>query len=172
MRTLPVIVSLVAALLSASCGFTARRAFDRGTKLYEKGQNSEASIEFRRAIQKDPRFGDAYLSLGLTELKLGSPTEAADALQHAVALMPDRAEPKAELAELYVNSYLADPRRPARLYQQASQFTTELLSKDPNSFCGLRLKGYLAIADNNPKEAIENFRRANQIQPDRRDGAP
>ena len=83
-----VVVVLVAALLSAACGFTARRAFDRGTKLYEKGQYAEASIEFRRAIQKDPKFGDAYLKLGLTELRQASPLAAADALRHAVALIP------------------------------------------------------------------------------------
>jgi len=171
MKTLPVIVALVAAILSASCGFTARKAFDRGTKLYEGGQYSEASIEFRKAIQKDPKFGEAYLKLGLTELQQGSPAQAAEALQHAVALMPDRAQSKAELAELYVRTYLSDPANFAGLYQQASRFTTELLNKDPNSFYGLRLKGYLAIADNKPKEAIENFRRANQIQPDRPDVA-
>jgi tetratricopeptide (TPR) repeat protein len=169
MRTLPVIVGLVAAVLSASCGFTARRAFDRGMKLYEKRQYSEASIEFRKAIQKDPKFGEAYLKLGLTELQQGSSTEAAEALLHAVALMPDSAEPKAELAELYIRTYLSDPTNFAGLYHQASRFTTELLNKDSNSFDGLRLKGYLAIADNKPKEAIENFRRANQIQPDRSD---
>src|ERR1700675_213714 len=129
MRTLPVIVGLVAAVLSASCGFTARRAFDRGTKLYEKGQYSEASIEFRKAIQKDPKFGEAYLKLGLTELQQSSSTEAAEALLHAVALMPDRAEPKAELAELYIRTYLSDPTNFAGLYHQASRFTTELLNK-------------------------------------------
>src|ERR1700686_5447605 len=123
MRTLPVIVGLVAAILSASCGFTARKAFDLGTRLYQRGQYSEASIEFRRAIQKDPKFGEAYLRLGLTELQQGSSTEAAEALQHAVALMPDRAEPKAELAELYLKTYQTDPRNLAGLYQQASLFT-------------------------------------------------
>src|SRR6202162_4439179 len=169
MRTLPVIVGLVAALLPASCGFTGRRALERGTKLYEKGRYPEPSIEFRGAIQKDPKCGEAYLRLGLTELQQGSSTEAAEALQHAVALMPDRAEPKAELAELYLKTYLTDPRNLAGLYQQASLFTADLLSKDPNSFDGLRLKGYLAIADNKPKDAIENFRQANQIQPDRLD---
>ena len=162
-------VVLSGLLLSASCGLTARRTFDRGTRLYEKGQYAEASIEFRKVIQKDPNFGEAYLQLGLTELKQNKPVPAADALQHAMALMPDRVEPKAQLAELYINTYLADPRGLAALYQQASQFTTELLRKDPNSFYGLRLKGYLAIADNKPKEAIENFRRANQIQPNRPD---
>src|SRR5579862_7814983 len=158
-----------AAMLAASCGFTARRAFDRGTKLYEKGQYAEASIEFRRAIQKDPKFGEAYLKLGLTELKQSKAEAAADALRHAVALLPDRAEPKAELAQIYIDSYLGDPHHFAAFYQQASQFTTELLSKDPNSFYGLRLKGYLAIADNKPKEAIANFRRANQARPDQPD---
>jgi tetratricopeptide (TPR) repeat protein len=160
---------LIGLLLSSSCGFTARRAFDKGTKLYEKGQYAEASIEFRRAVQKDPKFGEAYLKLGLTELKQASPRSAADALQHAVALMPDSTESKAALAQLYVNAYMTDPRGIAGLYQQASQFTTDLLSKDPNSYDGLRLKGYLAIADNKPKVAIENFQRANQIQPDHAD---
>ena len=60
-------IVLIVVLLSASCGFTARRAFDRGTKLYESGHYAEASIEFRRAIQKDPKFGEAYLKLGLSE---------------------------------------------------------------------------------------------------------
>jgi tetratricopeptide (TPR) repeat protein len=162
-------IILAGLLLSAACGLTARKAFDRGTKLYEKGHYAEASIEFRSAIQKDPNFGEAYLKLGLTELKQSKPIPAADAMRHALALMPDRAEPKAELAEIYINTYLADPRSLAGLYQQASQFTNDLLSKDPNSFSGWRLKGYLAIADNKPKEAIENFKRANQIQPNQPD---
>src|ERR1700704_1574670 len=101
---------LIGILLSGSCGFTSRRAFEKGTKLYEKGQYAEASIEFRRAIQKDPKFGEAYLKLGLTELKQASPKSAADALQHAVALMPASAESKAALAQLYVNAYMTDPR--------------------------------------------------------------
>src|SRR4029077_6258292 len=92
---------LASVLLSPSCGFDARRAYDRGTKLYEKGQYAEASIELRRAVQKDPKFGEAYRELGLTELRQGSPQAAANALQHAVALMPDRTEAKAQLAELY-----------------------------------------------------------------------
>jgi tetratricopeptide (TPR) repeat protein len=166
-RIFPII--LAGTLLSASCGFTARRAFDRGTKLYQNGKYAEASIEFRRAVQKDPKFGEAYLKLGLAELKQGSPQAAAEALRHATALMPDREEPKAELAELYINSYLADPHKLAGFYDQASLFTNELISKDPNSFDGWRLKGYLAIADNKPKAAIDNFRRANQIHPGRAD---
>ncbi len=72
-ENLPVSLGLVAAILLVSCGFTAGRAFDRGTKLYEKGQYAEASIEFRRAIQKDPKFGEAYLKLGLTELRQANP---------------------------------------------------------------------------------------------------
>jgi len=160
---------LVSIGILLSCGLSARKAFEKGTKLYESGQYAEASIEFRRAIQKDPKFGEAYLKLGLTELKQSSPRTAADALKNAVALMPASAEPKAALAQLYVNAYMMDPRGLVGLYQQASQFTTELLSKDPNSFYGLRLKGYLAIADNKPKAAIENFWRANQIQPDQPD---
>jgi tetratricopeptide (TPR) repeat protein len=163
-RPLPCVV-LTCILLSGSCGFTARRAFDRGSKLYEQGHYDEASIEFRRAIQKDPKFGEAYLKLGLTQLKQANPQAAADALQHAVALMPDRADAKAELAQIYINAYLTNPRDLGGFYQQASKFTTELLNKDPNSFYGMRLKGYLAIADNKPKEAIENLRRADQIKP-------
>src|SRR5579862_5931869 len=143
--------AVAAVLLEASCGLTARRAFDRGSKLYDAGKYDEASIEFRSAIQKDPKFGDAYLKLGQTELKQNNPLAAADAMRHAVALMPDRAEAKGQLAEIYLNAYLADPRKSAGLYQQASGFAGELLSKDPNSFYGLRLKGYLAIADNKPK---------------------
>ena len=165
MRNLRVIAGLAGALLTSSCGLTKQRAYDRGSRLYDQGHYAEASIEFRKVIQKDPKFGDAYLRLGLTDLKLGDPKAASEALLHAVALMPGRVEPKAELAQLYINSYMADPRTMTGFYEQASQFTTDLLRQDPNSFYGLRLKGYLAIADNKPSEAVENFRRANQVRP-------
>ncbi len=165
-----VLAILLAALLGGltACHSSAHYVKE-GDRWLQSKKPAEAILAYRKAIQKDPKFGDAYLKLGLIELQQGSPTEAAEALQHAVALMPDRAEPKAELAELYVRTYLSDPTNLAGLYQQASRFTTELLNRDPNSFYGLRLKGYLAIADNKPKEAIENFRRANQIQPDQPD---
>ena len=157
------------ALLAAGCGLGKQRAFERGVKLYEKGQYDEASLEFRRAIQKDANFGEAYLKLGLTEEKQGHPLGAIEALKHALALMPERAEPKAELAQLFINAYLAEPQKLPGFYQQASAFTTELLNKDPNSFYGLRLKGYLAVADNKPQAAIEAFQRANQVKPEQAD---
>ena len=166
-RVVSIYPIIAAFLLSTiSCGLSSRRAFDRGTKLYEKGQYAESSIEFRKAIQKDPKLGEAYLKLGLAELKQGRTETAAAVLNQAMLLMPDRAEPKSELAQLYIQSFIADPRRPAGYYEKASQLTNELLQKDPGSFAGLRLKGYLAIADNKPPEAVENFRRANQIKPD------
>jgi tetratricopeptide (TPR) repeat protein len=167
--------AVVCALASVACSLTAdsakRKAFDRGTRLYEKGRYAEASIEFRKAIQKDPKFGEAYWKLGQAELKQGRPDAAASALNQAAILLPDRVEPKVELAELYLNGYMADPRKPAGPYQSASRYINEILHKDPNSFDGLRLKGLQAVADNKPKEAIENFRRADQIHPDRPDVA-
>jgi tetratricopeptide (TPR) repeat protein len=162
---------ITCAFVSTSCDSEppAIVALKRGTKLLESGRYAEASLQFRKAIQKSPTLGQAYLKLGIAELKQSNVQEAESALKQATLLMPQNMEPVAELADLYVTTYLADPRKPAPLYERISKLIGQLLEKDSNSFSGLRLSGYLAAADNKPKEAIDKFDRAHRIRPDSAD---
>ena len=61
-------------LIAASCSrdpkVQAQRYVENGNKFYARAKYKEASIMYRRALQKDLRFGEAYYRLGLTDLKL------------------------------------------------------------------------------------------------------
>ena len=152
-------------LALTACG-TKRGYVEKGNALFQKGKYEDAAINYRKAIQKDSKYGDAYYRLGLDAVKLGNATEAYDALYRASQLLPNNLEVKGQFADFALENYLKDPTRPQRLYQQIQQVSSDFLARNPNSFEGLRLKGYLAYADRKPQEAIAYFRRAIQILPD------
>jgi cytochrome c-type biogenesis protein CcmH/NrfG len=163
------IAAITAVLLGTTGCYSDNHYVARGDKFFSERKYEDATLAYRKAIQKNPGFGEAYLKLGSAELQRGNVQPAESALQRAIVLMPDRMEPVAELADLYMTSYLADPGKPAALYEKISKLVFQLLQKDPNSFSGLRISGYLAMSDNHPKEAIDKFTRANQIRPDQAD---
>ena len=45
------------------------RFFSKGEALYEKGDLTNARLEFKNALQLDPKFAKAYYMLGKVELK-------------------------------------------------------------------------------------------------------
>jgi tetratricopeptide (TPR) repeat protein len=158
----------------ASCNLAARtprQAVDRGHAFYAQGKYADASLQFRKAIQLDSKFAGAYLGLGLSEVKQSHWEPAYAALNQAVTLAPGDDQPKIQLANLCLMAYLGDRNQRAALYGKAAQLTAKLLRKDPDSFPVLRLRGYLAIADQKPGEAVVFFRRANELKPDEADVA-
>jgi tetratricopeptide (TPR) repeat protein len=148
-----------------ACG-TKRGYVDKGNSLFQQGKYQDAIINYRKAVQADPKYGEAYYRLGLAEAKQADAAEAYNALYRATQLLPNNLEIEEKFAGLCLTYYLDDPTRPARLYQQLQQTSADLLARNPNSFEGLRVKGYLAYADRKPQEAISYFRKALQIQPD------
>ena len=125
-----------------------------------------AVIEYRKAVQKDPNFGEAYDRIGLTKMDQNQGIEAYSLLSRAVELMPDRDEVKVRLADVSLALAVADhPQHLQTWYQRVANLADQLLSKNPNSFDGLRLKGSLALLDRNPKNAIPLFEKANSVKP-------
>src|SRR5882762_3343817 len=86
-------------LVTTSCRQSAQGYLAKGNQLFAAGKNYEAILNFRKAIQKDQRFGEAYYQLGLVELKAGKPREAYAALTGAATLLPDRTDVKVTLAD-------------------------------------------------------------------------
>jgi predicted Zn-dependent protease len=101
----------------------------------------------------------------LVDLKAGKPREAYAALASAANLLPDRTDVKVTLADLLLVSYAADKSRPAAFYTHLKKLADELTAQDPNSYDGLRIKGYLAWSDEQVKEAEAYFRKANSVRP-------
>jgi tetratricopeptide (TPR) repeat protein len=151
-------------LALAACG--AKRGYvEKGNAFFQQGKYEDAAINYRKAIQKDRNYGEAYYRLGLAAIQQDHTLEAYTALFRASQLLSNNIEVKEKFAEVCLEYYLRDPRRSQRLYQQIQQSASELLARNPNSFDGLRLKGYLALEDRKPQDAIAYFQKALQARP-------
>ena len=63
----------LASLTLISCNrdpnYLKQKYVESGKKYYDAGRFREASIMYRKAIEKDRRYGEAYYRLALTDLK-------------------------------------------------------------------------------------------------------
>lgn len=155
---------LVLALWTTGCARTSQYYVSKGNKQFAKGKYADAAIDYRSAIQKDPKNGEAYYRLGLVSMEQKKGDEAAAALSQAIELQPDNADAAAKAAEIYLNTYLLDSTRPKAIYSKLTALSDQLLARTPRSFPGLRLKGYLALTDRKPNEAADYFKRAYEVQ--------
>ena len=153
------------AMLTSSCRQSAQGYLAKGNQFFKSGKNEDAILNFKKAIQKDQRFGEAYYRLALAELKAGTPRDAYAALTTANNLLPDCSDVKVTLADLLLLSYASDKTRPAAFYTQLKKLADELIARDPNSYDGFRIKGDLAWSDGQDKDAEQFFRKANAAKP-------
>ena len=126
---------------------------------------AEAEIDYLRATQAKPDLGDAWYGLGLAQFKQGHLSDALKSLTRASDLLPSREDVAVSLAETSMAIYLASPARTAELYQRVVVTSANLLKRNPNSYDGLRLKGYVAMIDRHYSEAIELLRKADSVKP-------
>ena len=94
-KALPVLAAMVAV---AGCGRSSSYYLAKGRELSAKQQYAEAALNFRKAVQKDSRSGEAYYQLGLTEIRLNQRREAFQDLSRALALLPGQDGVKVTLA--------------------------------------------------------------------------
>src|SRR5215471_772845 len=159
----------VSVLFEGGCTRTAQDYLRSGNKFFEAGKYEDAEIQYRKALQKNANFGEAYYRIGLVKIEQHNGAEAYQPLFRAVQLMPDSDDAKTKLADVSFALYVVAPTHPKAAYDQVESLADQLLAKDRNSFEGLRLKGSLRLVDRNPKAAIVLFERANQIVPMRQD---
>ena len=156
---------VMSALLAFSGCQTKQSYVTAGNKLFEAGKYADASINYRKALQRDPQFGEAHYRLGLVALKQGYAKQAYTELSRAVELLPSNDDAKEKLGDLCLKAYLTDPHRPVALYNRTTQLAEQLLAKNASSFEGLKFKGFLALTDRKPEEAIAMFRKALEAKP-------
>lgn len=150
----------------------AQRYLENGNKFFAREKYKEASIMYRRAIQKDLRFGEAYYRLGLTDLKLQAYADAARILLRVMELQPNNTDAATKLADLYLVAAIQGGPQQAALIKEVTELANGdkgLLKQNPNSFDGHRIMGQLALLHRDPEGAIKEFEKANQIQPNQPD---
>src|SRR5258706_9127716 len=100
----PVILGI--ALLGASaCNRRPQAYLERGNTFAAEHKYQEASIQYKKALQKNPQFGEAVYRLALSELGLHNLPESYRLLVRAVGVMPDNDEAKVKLADLALAIY-------------------------------------------------------------------
>ena len=160
-------------LILASCSrdpqVQAQRYLDNGNKFFAKAKYKEASIMYRRALQKNLRFGEAYYQLGLTDLKLSAFGDAIPMLRRAVELQPNNTDAITKLADLYLVASIQDTAHQDQLLKEVKDLNDKLLQKDPNSYDGHRLRGQTALVKRDAAEAVAEFEKANAAKPDQPD---
>jgi tetratricopeptide (TPR) repeat protein len=158
--------AFISAILAAyGCISSPKDYVERGNKFFEQGKFEDASLNFRKAIQKDAKFGEAYRRLSLSELRQRKVNDGFQALKRGAELMPDNNEVQVELADLSVQLYQADQRRPKVLYDQVVKTVSQLEVKSPGGYDTFRLRGYVHLMDRKVKDGIESLQKANQVKP-------
>ena len=165
MRSIRLVAVILAVLVGlASCSrdpaVVKKRYLESGNKYFDKGRYKEASIQYRNALKRDPKYGLAYYKLALVNLKTGEASSAVSALSRAKELLAlDATDPKGikklpaadrpeeywdtvtKLADLYL-AYGRDGTTQKVLPQfmkDVEAIIKELMDHDKNSFDGHRL---------------------------------
>lgn len=160
------VVAMLAAVACTQDPEAAKRnLLNTGEKYFKAGKYKEASILYRKAIQKDRRFGPAYYRLGLTELELGRIAEAVAALERATELEPRNEDAFGKLADLYLAIYFANQSAAKEILEKLRQLAERAEASIPESFDLLRVQGFLALNEKNYEAAIARFEAASRQRP-------
>jgi tetratricopeptide (TPR) repeat protein len=165
MSTKKIVFAVLIAMALTSCSRTAASYVAKGNKFAAQGKYDDAIIQYRNAVQKDPKYADAYYRAGLVDLHQRKFASAYDSLRRAVELEPDFRLATQQFGDLAWLIYRAENRSVPRLYSDLSKVSQRLLSSNPRDFDGLRFKAYLAIVDKRVDDALGLLEMANSVQP-------
>jgi cellulose synthase operon protein C len=143
------------------------RAVENANRLLKDGKYDEATQMYQRAVELNPRNGEAYYRLALMEWDLGRGKSLERNLVRAVDLQPSNMEALEKLSELYLMSYRRhdDVRWRQRYMTEMEQRAAQMLQIDPRSPQGQRIKGYLAFFKGDYATASRLFGAALQAAP-------
>src|SRR5437588_2625988 len=169
MRYRRLFLLIVAGVFLASCNrdpqVAKKKYLENGNRYFARGKYKEASIMYRNAIQKDPKFGEAYYRLAVTEWQLGRMSNTMRPLERAISLLdknlPEYSDANLKLAEVYQMAAAEAPNPTAQnqLMAEVERISGEFLKRDPNSYEGHKLAGDTALfrATNNTEgQTTEN----------------
>src|SRR5688500_8084544 len=81
-----------------------REYLTSGDQYVQQKKYAEAVVEYRNAIQQDPRFGQARYKLAETYMQLNQPAEAFREYIRAADLMPDNVEVQVKAARMLMSA--------------------------------------------------------------------
>ena len=130
-----------------------------GVVLLELGRPDMAVEHFKKAVELDPIYADAYFHLGTALAEARRWEEAVTAYKKALSLptltIPESANQNLGLALYHL-----------KRYQEAEQTLRFAISLDPRLQAAYYNLGLVFVAENRKEEAKAAFRQASQLGPD------
>ncbi len=159
-RKIWILLSFLLALAACSRDpkVQAQRYLENGNKFFARDKYKEASIMYRRALQKDLRFGEAYYRLGLTDLKLQAYADAARMLRRAVELQPNNSDAATKLADLELVAAIQNGPNQEALAKEVKELADKMIEQNPKSYDGHRILGQLALLHRDPPGSNQGIR--------------
>ena len=127
---------------------------EKGKEYFEKGEYKSAKIEFKNAIQMDPKFTEAYNHLAETNFRLGDARGAFQAYFRVAELDPEDLNAQLKLSTFYVLG---------KKYDEARKKVDAILAKDPNNTEALLLLGGILVQEKNLFEAASVFEKVIEL---------
>ena len=137
---------------------TARRHMERGDAELTKQRLNEAIIEYRRAIQADPRLGPARLQLAIAYASNGDGPNALREYVRAAELMPDNKE-----AQLKAGNFMLI----AGQFEDAKGVADKLLARDAKDVDAQVLLANALAGTRDMEGAVTAFEKALELDPSR-----
>jgi tetratricopeptide (TPR) repeat protein len=162
-RRIGLAVSIVGLLLLCSCeryrdpNVAKRKYLQSGQSYFDKGEYGRASIQFRKALQIDHQYAEAYYRLGLTNIKLQQWPDAFLSLDQAATLDPYNMTAHLKLGELDLS---------ARRWEDAQQQAGAALKLDPKNVDAYVLSGQVEFRSSHFPEAVQAFQQAERLAPE------
>src|SRR5580704_7208077 len=135
----------------------------KGKDYFAQEKYSEAAIEFGKAIQVDPNFGQAHYELGLTRLKLQQDYRAAQELTLAIQKLEqdsDKDRARLDLANLFISH---------RDYQQANELLEATNNRQKSNPDFQRVSANYYAGVNRLPEALRAMQEAIRLDPKQSD---
>ena len=144
-----------------------QKFLESGDKYFAEGKYREAEIQYRNAIQLDPRFAQAHYQLSQTYLKLGDTQRAFPELNRTVELAPDNYRAHTDLSNLLVTVRNPDGSPVLDTLKQAKIHLDILRDKQPNNAETHEAWANYYGAQNNIPAAMQEMQQAIAAAPNR-----
>jgi len=171
---------------------TAEAHFKLGVSYISKGELTEASIEFRKALKLNRKHKESLHALGFVNTRFGKYDEAISYYKQAISIDPNYSESMNSLGVAYMetekpdeavkyfnmalnNPFYTTPEKPysniALLYykkgdyQGAEEAVNKALVRNPNTPVAIYIKGLLYLKEGDDEAAMKKFTKALTIEP-------
>src|SRR5215831_13930116 len=160
-RRQAVLFTLLSLTMAAGCGRNTEREkqvhVESGQRYFKEGKYAEAAVEFRNALQMDPRSVTGYLYLGRAYCELQQWPEAAASLEVATDQDPENLPARLLLAEVYLSEHN---------YSGAEKEAALILQKQGTNAAAHQARGAALVASGQAERALESFREIARLLPD------